>query len=390
MSMNSVSPVSLEELVRRSTDLLTEMRQKQIGVVILTIPDDIYFLSGYYTRAMTSNTALIMSLSGDAVLVTRHADEGNYLRIKERSPIKEFISFTDDKMATSMEIIAAIALSKCGKDRKVGVEAEGIFTPSTQFKKLLTALGDVETVEVGDFVSRQRLIKSDWELECHRAAARMTVEAMRVGIASTKVGALDSDIAADVAAATIRAGSEWGCTWPIIVTGAETGRSHSSWRGDKVAVGQPTTLEFSAVCHRYHSPLFRTVIYSPSKEYVRLSEAVSLAHKACVDRMSPGTPAEDVFEAKRAVFDGYGVADLSKGRAGYTVGIGFPPNWVQRNAVDLMKGNKTTLQPGMVFHIVTTMGEKNVYGIAHSSTVVITSTGHEVLTPDGLDGPVLL
>ncbi|TIT29301.1 MAG: hypothetical protein E5W78_15900, partial [Mesorhizobium sp.] len=84
-SHKDVDPVSLSELERRLDLVLREMRQQDIGVSIITTPDDIYYLSGYYTRAMTSVTALIVPAAGKPFLVTRQSDEGNYLKISDRT-----------------------------------------------------------------------------------------------------------------------------------------------------------------------------------------------------------------------------------------------------------------------------------------------------------------
>lgn len=386
----SVPRVSKEELQRRLSATLRHMDEKGIDVAIVTTPDNIYYLSGYFTRAITSNTALIINNKGGAVLVTRRSDEGNYLRIQDETTITRFVSFTDDMMAESMGLIGSIAVSEVPGCKVAGLEMDGIFTSHHHFSKLLRALAPVSAVDIGVTIDRQRWIKSDWELACHRAAAAITVEASNRALKRVQPGVTDSEIAADVAANSILLGSEWVCTWPIILTGAETGRAHSSWQGDKVAEGLPTTLEFAAVRHRYHSPIYRTVVFSPTDEQARYAEAVAEAHQACLDAMRPGALAEDIYEAKRAVLDRFGLADRSSGRAGYTVGIAFAPNWVQRNGVDLMKGNKTLLDAGMVFHIVTLVGRPNVFGVAQSSSAVVTRQGHEVLTVDGITRPILV
>src|SRR6516165_10531733 len=57
----SVPRVSKEELERRLSVTLRHMDEKGIDVAIVTTPDNIYYLSGYFTRAITSNTALIIN-----------------------------------------------------------------------------------------------------------------------------------------------------------------------------------------------------------------------------------------------------------------------------------------------------------------------------------------
>jgi Xaa-Pro dipeptidase len=78
------------------------------------------------------------------------------------------------------------------------------------------------------------------------------------------------------------------------------------------------------------------------------------------------------------------------GRLAYSVGIAFPPNWMQRMGVDVLPGSQRVLQAGMVFHWLMILVRLNEINIATSSTIVVTENGYEDLTP-GMDrGPVLI
>jgi Xaa-Pro dipeptidase len=46
----------------------------------------------------------------------------------------------------------------------------------------------------------------------------------------------------------------------------------------------------------------------------------------------------------------------------------------------LRGGEKRTLQPGMVFHLLPAVFEYKEYGVGLSETVLITEDGHEILT----------
>ena len=381
--------VAKAELEGRGAAVRAAMRERGVAVSIFTTPENIHYVGGYHTRAITASQALIVSEDTDIVLVTRQMDAGNYLRIRDRSPITRHLTFTDDQMQDSMQIIAATARDLMKRQDGVGTEPDGSFMSPRQYDLLRASLGDTEIVNIGAVVDTLRHVKSPFEVECHRRAGRMTVTAMNHAVAEVKAGVTDSAIAAEVASSLIRAGSEWVATWPIIFTGHETGRAHSSWQNEAIRPGMPTALEFSAARQRYHSPLFRTVIIAPTQEQIHLSEAVAKAHEAGLRTMRAGVTAEDVYLAEREVVASYGAVELMSGRVGYAVGISFAPNWVQRNGIDLMKGNRTVLQPGMVFHVATMLMRANEFGIAHSATVVVTEDGNEVLTEDGVTGPIL-
>ena len=59
-------------------------------------------------------------------------------------------------------------------------------------------------------------------------------------------------------------------------------------------------------------------------------------------------------------------------RAGYSVGLNFPPGWDEGVFIDLRTGNETVLQEGMVFHLPQTMRVGESTPTAVSETVLVT------------------
>src|SRR3546814_19442524 len=75
---------------------------------------------------------------------------------------------------------------------------------------------------------------------------------------------------------------------------------------------------------------------------------------------------------ERAISDVYRAHGLSAGkRAGYSVGIGFPPTWMEAEIIALKRDDPTVLQPGMVFHIVPALREAGQFAVGCSETVQI-------------------
>src|SRR4051794_38740695 len=61
----------------------------------------------------------------------------------------------------------------------------------------------------------------------------------------------------------------------------------------------------------------------------------------------------------------------------YSIGLGFPPEWADCGDIDVVKGNKSILQPGMVFHCSTSIRDPGRLGATCSETVLITESGCE-------------
>ena len=81
--------------------------------------------------------------------------------------------------------------------------------------------------------------------------------------------------------------------------------------------------------------------------------------------------------AWRKVITRAGYAKAS--RIGYSVGLGYPPDWGERTA-SLRPGDRTVLEPDMVFHVILGMWEDDG-GYELSETIRISEGGPpEVLT----------
>jgi ectoine hydrolase len=65
-------------------------------------------------------------------------------------------------------------------------------------------------------------------------------------------------------------------------------------------------------------------------------------------------------------------------RIGYSIGIGYPPDWGERT-VSLRPGETTELVPGMAFHVILGIWNDD-WGYELSEPVVVTDAGAERLT----------
>lgn len=176
---------------------------------------------------------------------------------------------------------------------------------------------------------------------------------------------------------------------PYVKVGKVGPLAHATWQGAVMEPGLPGMIELAGVIRRYHSPLYRTVIYKPSEEQRRMAIAVRQSHEAGTAEMRAGRTSHQVYEAFHSVLADAGFGDLHRHRNGYSVGIAFPPNWVQRIGLDIMKSNQMVIEPGMVFHTPTSLYIMGKYAIAQSNTVLVTEGEPEALTGAAENGPYL-
>lgn len=367
-----------------------EMERRRLDLLILTSPEAIYYVSGYMTRAIAAHQYLAVPAGQPPLLATRARDLGNFYVLGDRTPISDHVGYLDDAGAPKPIDVFIDLLRKHGvRTRRIGVEKAGIFLPIEHYEKIVAAFDKAAFIDATAIVEDLRLIKSAAELECHRRAGKIVVEGVRAGVKAAHPGNCDSDVAAATAAALITAGSEWIATWPVVRFGAQTGRSHSSWQHTPILAGQPTTIETAAVVARYHSPLYTTIIHRPTAEMRDLAGTVREAWQAGLAAVRPGATAGEVYRAIEGTIARRGHSDHFMGRVGYSVGIAFSPNWVQRLGIDIVRDSDRVLAPGMVFHLIGLLQSFNKFGLGVSSTVAVTENGSENLTADMDPGPFL-
>ena len=99
---------------------------------------------------------------------------------------------------------------------------------------------------------------------------------------------------------------------------------------------------------------------------------------AALAALAPGVTGRDVHAAFNAVIGRRGLTKDS--RIGYSIGIGYPPDWGEGHIMSIWDGDQRPLRPGMAFHLVPGFGVLGKYQITISDSVLVTETGCEVLT----------
>ena len=89
----------------------------------------------------------------------------------------------------------------------------------------------------------------------------------------------------------------------------------------------------------------------------------------------PGTTCAEVEAVWQGVLSRHGYRTES--RVGYSIGVGFPPDWGERTA-SLRPGDTTVLEAGLCFHFQSGMWLDD-FGAAISESFVVTEGGGERL-----------
>ena len=244
----------LDEYRERLEALRRRMEAAGADAILVTSPENLYYLSGYQTPGYYWYQTLIVPMDREPVLVVRRIEETN---VEPLSWVEDCRPYEDyeDWIAHTRDVLADLGLA----GRRIGLDYDSFFLRSRDEKRLGAALPEATFVDAAGLVEEGRLIKSPQEIEYMRQAARAAEAGLRAGIEACRVGVTENDVAAEIHRAQILAGSEYTGLPIFIRTGARDAQTHSTWARHVLEAGDSVTMEMPGCINRYHAAMYRQV-----------------------------------------------------------------------------------------------------------------------------------
>jgi Xaa-Pro dipeptidase len=364
----------VSEYASRLRNVRASMSAQGLDTLLVHDFPNIFYLTGHQTFGLANYHCLIVTMRGDPVLVVRSLESAI---ARKYSWLEEFAIWQDHEDPVD---ITVEALKQRGwATGRIGIEERSAYLSVAAANKLRDVLPGVELQYASGLIEQLRRIKSRQEIDYIRRTAKLTVVGIECAVEEACRGKTENDVAAAATAAMYRGGSEFMAREPTVNSGPRSGIAHTTFRRRELVTGDSVLLEMSACYNRYSAPLMRTIsIGEPSDQLKRMSDACIAALQAAIEQCRPGRTAGDVEGAFSSALKAAGF-NVGK-RAGYSIGIGFPPTWMEAHIIPLKREDPTVLEPGMAFHIASALREPDRYGAACSESVLITKTGCELLT----------
>ena len=366
----------LAEYQHRLNELRKRMQERLLDAVVISDPENLFYLTGYQTTGYSYFQALVVPLEGEPISITRELEASNMVH---RTWVEEARCYTDtgDAIQELFNIIKDLGL----EHKYIGYERNSYFFPAYQQDRFHNHMqaGEGNLLDCYGIVEEGRICKSAAEIELMRSVAKVTEAGMQAAIEATEVGVTENEIAAAACAAMFSAGGEYPAVLPYITSGPRSMIGHATWEGRTVQAGEHVFLEMAGCIKRYHTAMMRTVLLGEKSPAMQSAEASMLeALDAAHNLIRPGVMVSDVDKCVRDIICRNDVGANLLTRAGYSIGIAFAPSWDEGYIMSLKQGDETVLKPGMTFHLLPWMwgveGDKTC-GI--SDTILVTETGCE-------------
>jgi Xaa-Pro dipeptidase len=369
-------PFTLGEYRDRLARVRAGMHGRGVDVLLLTGPENIYYLSGYQTTGYYIYQALVVPLEGEPQFVVRRLEMTN---VQGLSWLKRGIGIDDTE--DPLDVTLRAVRDAGGAGARLGYEERGFFLPPAVLEGLRDRLPGAKFVPASGVVEACRVVKSPAEVAYVRQAALAAGVGLRAGLARVRAGRTENDVAGAIYAGMLRAGSEYPSSQPYVVTGPRAALGHASYAAHRFRAGHVVYIETGACIKRYGGAIMRMVsIGKPSAEARRMAKVMIEALETIIRTIRPGVTSGAVDEAGRGVVERAGLGKHWLHRTGYSIGIGFPPGWGEGHIFDLKPHDERRLEAGMTFHLVPLLLIPGTGAMGFSETVLVTRTGCDVLT----------
>lgn len=378
-----------DEYQRRLQRVRRAMQERDLDALVVTSPENIYYLTGLSHQGYFTFTMLVVTPVGEPMLLTRAMEAPTIAR---QTPNLVHVGYGDGDQAGEAAVNALEHL-ETGATR-IGVDASSMFFPPAVYEEMTSSLTSVEWHDTSrssstdpsfraGLVDEIRLIKSPSEVEHIRVAAAITDRSLRAGLSVAGVGVNEREVAARVYQEMVLGGGEYPGFAPLVRSTDRLFFEHETWADRVFRPGDGVLMEMSGCRFRYHAPATRMAYIASAPEGSERIRQIALdALDEVRSALRPGVLTGDVYGSWQAVVDdGLGPGRLRRHHCGYTVGIGFPPSWVGSSTVlGIRPEGLVPIEAGMVFHLLSWISDEMVASYFVSDTVHVGEEDTEVLT----------
>lgn len=344
------------------------LRARGADALLAFQPESVTWLTGFFTRGYATLQFALVPAEGEPAVFCRDV-AGYYL---DRTCVfRDHGTWSDseDRMAAA----ASFLRPRLGRGARVLAELDAWQLSAARHAALTAALPELRLEDSDGLVAKLRLRKSPAEIAYQRQAARAAEAGMRAAATTARAGVTEREVAAEIVAAMIRAGSDHPGPGPLS-SGERAFHLHGGFTDRLLRHGDTLQCECTPAVRHYHARFMRTIKIGAATEAERAKmDAIIAVQDEALDAVRPGVAAAVPDAIYRRGILSRGLRKDYTNKTFYSVGLMFPPTGGE--ALEAAPDSAWTFEEGMVFH---TYVLADSFGF--SETIAITADGHEKLT----------
>lgn len=233
-------------------------------------------------------------------------------------------------------------------------------------------------VSAGKLLTKALCVLNEEEIKVMRRATAITAAMMAAGKAACKEGVREVDVLFEMNHAMERVEPmAYPCFRQMVMSGERGGYLDRPSTTKIIGRGEMVSIDAGCYYLGYSSEWERDVmIGKPTVEQKRLYRAAYEAQQAVVNALKPGASVLELDRLSRSIIEEAGYGDYQMAHyTGHQHGLGHAPS-----IGDPGQTEDYILEPGMICAIEPGIFKPGVGGVRIEDSVLITQTGHEILS----------
>ncbi len=366
-----VVPITDDERRARIEKARRLMSDNGIDALVLEGGTSMFYFTGMRWGNSERTFAVVIPAKGELAWVTPAFEEAR---------ARELIKFSTDirpwqEDESPYRVIAGILRDR-GTTGKIGIEERLRFFIYDGIRQELPSAQFVSATPV---TAGCRMIKSRAEIALMQHANDITLQAIGATVKGLKEGMTPAQVSANIAKSTQMLGGK--SDGALVIFGKYSAFPHGTVQPQKLHDGDVVLIDAGCTVEGYVSDITRTTVYGkPSQRQRDVWDIEKKAQLAAFAAARVGATCESVDAAARKVITdaGFGPDYKVPGlphRTGHGIGLDGH-EWT-----NFVRGNTTTIQPGMCFSDEPTITIYGEFGIRHEDCLYITDDGPKFFTP---------
>jgi len=373
------------ELAARRERLLDHVRRRNASGYVLFEPAYIQYFTSFWFLSNERPIVYAQNVAGDDVVFV---PEFEVERTRAETSFERIESYPEYPGEEHPMLLLAGVLADLGLSKSIAVDSDGYPGILGYRGPALSAVTGAEVMSLADEIERMIMRKSEAEITLIRESGRWCARAHRLLQEYSRPGATEAEASLRAAQETTLAlHAELGDSIGLLGSGdgvkagyrGQIGRrsawAHAIAHNIEFRVGDVLVTETGAPICGYNAELERAlVIGPPTDEMRRLFDHTVAAQQVAFDALRPGVTCAEVDRAVLRYFEQNDLLPYWRQHTGHAIGLR------NHEAPFLDVGDRTPVEPGMVFTIEPGLYDAQIGGFRHSDTVAVTEDGIELLT----------
>lgn len=368
---------------QRMQQMRTRLAAAGIDCAVITDDDSVYYLTGYYDYLHMDfgrPTILVVPRDGDSLLITPSMEKD----MAEASARVDRIAEWNDGLGDEWREQLPAIVTGTGN---IGIEPD--LMPAIVRNYIDHLVEPDRLVDVMPVIAGMRMVKSPEELQLARHAGQVAMAMMDAGRAAIGSNVAEYEVALATSAAGTRKAADLltthyddKCMSPnthflqIMASGRDITKPHHRASTRIMKQGDPVFLCFCGMTnfHRFKLGFDRTFWIGEIRDQkqAEVYEVAVASQAAALSVLRPGVTAETVHAAYAEVIQSAG-HDYPF-RCGRATGYSF------LEKPELVYGDKTVLQPGMVLAVDGSVSVAKSFRAQVGDSFIVTEIGYEQIT----------